>query len=362
MGRHRTARARMKKITSPATHLEKKRNRQMKLKEQRKVYRKKKGEQIKRDQETIRALDEKLGLTATGKSNENPIIKGVSEKFLERVQHAQDTFGAMDNILDDVQGVLYVLDARDPIGCRCVDLEEENEKQGKKVAFALTSIDKVPKEVVQQWLTALNQEKPTVAFGYPPNKDLVEQFITETFPETEAIAVLGAPKIGKTSIAEVNPDKLKDTPGWGWTNCGMALSLINSLEWKGRMRELIADTLERMKNEVIFTKLGVPKRESVGDFFNEVARKQEIGKKDVPNWLFDQLKEGKIPWLATPSEIEPMEFSPLQQTVLETALQQSADGFVLIDSAKPVTPDMSALSFEMSDYSDTEEEEEEEEE
>ncbi|XP_058147050.1 guanine nucleotide-binding protein-like 3-like protein isoform X2 [Dasypus novemcinctus] len=62
--------------------------------------------------------------------------------------------------------ILEVLDARDPLGCRCFQMEEAVlQAQGnKKLVLILNKIDLVPKEVVEKWLDYLRNELPTVAF------------------------------------------------------------------------------------------------------------------------------------------------------------------------------------------------------
>lgn len=62
--------------------------------------------------------------------------------------------------------ILEVLDARDPLGCRCPDIEKNimSTHPDKKIVLLLNKIDLVPREVVQSWLTYLRAEFPTVAF------------------------------------------------------------------------------------------------------------------------------------------------------------------------------------------------------
>lgn len=62
--------------------------------------------------------------------------------------------------------ILEVLDARDPLGCRCFQMEEAVLKAegSKKLVLVLNKIDLVPKEVVEKWLEYLQNELPTVAF------------------------------------------------------------------------------------------------------------------------------------------------------------------------------------------------------
>lgn len=62
--------------------------------------------------------------------------------------------------------ILEVLDARDPLGCRCFQMEEAvlRAEGNKKLVLVLNKIDLVPKEIVEKWLDYLRNELPTVAF------------------------------------------------------------------------------------------------------------------------------------------------------------------------------------------------------
>ncbi|KAM9813355.1 guanine nucleotide-binding protein-like 3 [Neosynchiropus ocellatus] len=60
--------------------------------------------------------------------------------------------------------VIEVLDARDPLGCRCPQLEELVLSKNKKLLFLLNRIDLVPRQHVDNWLQHLQKEGPVVAF------------------------------------------------------------------------------------------------------------------------------------------------------------------------------------------------------
>uniref|UniRef100_A0A5B7ARJ1 CP-type G domain-containing protein n=1 Tax=Davidia involucrata TaxID=16924 RepID=A0A5B7ARJ1_DAVIN len=62
--------------------------------------------------------------------------------------------------------ILEVLDARDPIGTRCIDIEKIVMKLGpdKHLVLLLNKIDLVPREAVEKWLKYLREELPAVAF------------------------------------------------------------------------------------------------------------------------------------------------------------------------------------------------------
>lgn len=62
--------------------------------------------------------------------------------------------------------ILEVLDARDPLGTRCIDMEKMVMKSGpnKHLVLLLNKIDLIPREAVEKWLTYLREELPAVAF------------------------------------------------------------------------------------------------------------------------------------------------------------------------------------------------------
>lgn len=70
-------------------------------------------------------------------------------------------------VVDSADVILEVLDARDPIGCRCYDAERAvlaASGGAKRLVLVLNKVDLVPKEVVDRWLAYLRNEFPTVAF------------------------------------------------------------------------------------------------------------------------------------------------------------------------------------------------------
>ncbi|CAF1703607.1 unnamed protein product [Brassica oleracea var. botrytis] len=66
--------------------------------------------------------------------------------------------------LSDV--ILEVLDARDPLGTRCTDMERMVMQAGpnKHLVLLLNKIDLVPREAAEKWLKYLREEFPAVAF------------------------------------------------------------------------------------------------------------------------------------------------------------------------------------------------------
>lgn len=72
----------------------------------------------------------------------------------------------LKKVIEASDVILEVLDARDPLGCRCPQVEETilNLEGKKKLILVLNKIDLVPKDNVEKWLKYLQNEFPTVAF------------------------------------------------------------------------------------------------------------------------------------------------------------------------------------------------------
>ncbi|EFJ45692.1 hypothetical protein VOLCADRAFT_42065, partial [Volvox carteri f. nagariensis] len=62
--------------------------------------------------------------------------------------------------------IIQVLDARDPLACRCPDVERyiRETNPNKKIVLLLNKMDLVPREVGERWLRYFREELPTVAF------------------------------------------------------------------------------------------------------------------------------------------------------------------------------------------------------
>lgn len=69
-------------------------------------------------------------------------------------------------VVEAADVILEVIDARDPIGGRCLDVERfvRRVDPSKKIVLLLNKVDLVPREVVEAWLKHLREELPAVAF------------------------------------------------------------------------------------------------------------------------------------------------------------------------------------------------------
>uniref|UniRef100_A0A251JGC9 Guanine nucleotide-binding protein-like 3 N-terminal domain-containing protein n=1 Tax=Manihot esculenta TaxID=3983 RepID=A0A251JGC9_MANES len=127
-----------------------------------------------------RSKKRKLGLLEDDDiSKFGDLASAKEQKFEER--SSNDDFGGTaknrDNsdrafykelvkVIEESDVILEVLDARDPLGTRCVDMEKMVMKSGhdKRLVLLLNKIDLVPREAVEKWLKYLREELPAVAF------------------------------------------------------------------------------------------------------------------------------------------------------------------------------------------------------
>ncbi|XP_060084398.1 guanine nucleotide-binding protein-like 3 homolog, partial [Ylistrum balloti] len=95
------------------------------------------------------------GTTAEGKASGKAVETSLKAFYKE-----------FRKVVDAADVVLEVLDARDPLGSRCAQMEEAIISSGanKRLVLVLNKIDLVPRENVEAWLTHLRNEFPTVAF------------------------------------------------------------------------------------------------------------------------------------------------------------------------------------------------------
>uniref|UniRef100_A0A8C9F5L0 Guanine nucleotide-binding protein-like 3 n=1 Tax=Pavo cristatus TaxID=9049 RepID=A0A8C9F5L0_PAVCR len=177
---------------------------------------------------------------------------------------AKKTKKALDkNVIETSDVVLEVLDARDPMGCRCPQLEQAITCSGgeKKLLLVLNKIDLVPKENLEKWLNYLKKEFPTVAFK---SATLLKDRNQETFSRRRAridlsrhtesfgseclvrllqeygrtqskaiqVGIVGFPNVGKSSIINsIKKDRVCDVgPARGVTKSMQAVRIDKQMK------------------------------------------------------------------------------------------------------------------------------------
>ncbi|XP_020489471.1 guanine nucleotide-binding protein-like 3-like protein [Labrus bergylta] len=143
-------------------------------------------------------------------------------------------------VVDASDVILEILDARDPLGCRCPQVEQAVIQSGtnKKIVLVLNKIDLVSKEIVEKWIKYLRNEFPTIAFKastQQQSKNLKRSNVPVTQATTELLsssACIGADCLMKLlgNYCRNLDIKTAITVGVvGFPNVGKS-SLINSLK------------------------------------------------------------------------------------------------------------------------------------
>uniref|UniRef100_M1BSH9 Nuclear GTPase n=1 Tax=Solanum tuberosum TaxID=4113 RepID=M1BSH9_SOLTU len=126
-----------------------------------------------------RAKKRKLGLVEDDDVNELADMASGEQNFMEGKGNNDSTnfvkirenserafYKELVKVIDASDVILEVLDARDPLGTRCLDMEKMVMKSGpgKHLVLLLNKIDLVPREAAEKWLKYLREELPAVAF------------------------------------------------------------------------------------------------------------------------------------------------------------------------------------------------------
>lgn len=178
---------------------------------------------------------------------EDPQVR--EDKYLEHMEASMakgpkkktNYMKELKQVIENSDIILEVLDARDPEGCRCREMEAEvlaRAAGDKKIILILNKIDLVPIEVVQAWKKRLEREYATVLFkgntqgqsanlgsaklfnnAFNDKKELVNQLLsssksigpdklmeliknyskTDGVKKAVTVGVIGFPNVGKSS-------------------------------------------------------------------------------------------------------------------------------------------------------------------
>lgn len=150
--------------------------------------------------------------TTTDSNNTIQIAKPLAAK-------GKDDSSTVDfmTVIENVDIILEVVDARDPIGTRTKEIEKTIVENEKQLIIVINKIDMVPREIVQQWLEYFNAEFPTVpvksmtetkSLGIPVLINMFEKFKENNKDNKEfekkpvTVGVIGFPGVGKYTLIE----------------------------------------------------------------------------------------------------------------------------------------------------------------
>ncbi|KAI5176649.1 nuclear GTP-binding protein [Pancytospora epiphaga] len=248
-------------------------------------------------------------------------------------------------VLDSSDVVVHVLDARDPMGTKCEQIEEyiKNQARHKHLMYVLNKVDLVPTSVTAQWLRTLSKQHPVVAFhsnslsnNYGKNNliNLLRQLKTLYEKQNVSVGFVGYPNSGKSSIINALRDKnvckTAPVPGetrtWQYIALTREIYLIDSpgvvpvadfrkavLQGAIRVEKLddpdsyVTDVIDKAGKSVVEQTYGV-QFDNIEEFFEKMARRYgKVVKGGEPNidliskLLLHDWHRGKIPYFTLPS-------------------------------------------------------------
>ncbi|KAI8344222.1 NUC091 domain-containing protein [Chlamydoabsidia padenii] len=253
-------------------------------------------------------------------------------------------------VIDSSDIIIHVLDARDPMGTRCKNVENfiRKEKPHKHLIFVLNKCDLVPTWSTARWVATLSKDCPTLAFHASINNSfgkgsliqLLRQFSSLHSDKKQiSVGFIGYPNTGKSSI--INTLKAKkvcsvapiagETKVWQYITLMKRIYLIDcpgvvppnvdddevDIILKGSVRveniphpdDTIPTILNRVRHEYIKRTYGIRDWKDPVDFLEQLARKTgkllKRGEPDVHNvavMVLNDWLRGRIPYYVAPPE------------------------------------------------------------
>ncbi|XP_012936495.1 nucleolar GTP-binding protein 2 isoform X2 [Aplysia californica] len=283
-----------------------------------------------------------------------PVEEGVKDEQLEIVFKAGTSkriWNELYKVIDSSDVLIQVLDARDPNGTRCKQVENylKKEKSHKHLIFVLNKADLVPNWAIKKWVAILSAEHPTMAFrasitncfGKGDLISLLRQFAKLHKDKKQiSVGMIGYPNVGKSSIINALKSKkvcgvapvpgetkvwqyvtlmnnifLIDCPGvvypTGATPTDMVLKGVVRVEKVKQPEDYVAAVLDRVKKDYIQKTYNLVNWESPEDFLEQLAKMSgrllKGGEPDISTVaknVLNDYQRGKVPYFVRPPESE----------------------------------------------------------
>lgn len=325
------------------------------------------GEVIQRTEHYDESADSNLVKNANPETveNSNPLFKaGQSNRV----------WGELYKVIDSSDVVVEVVDGRDPMGTRCLHVEQflRKEKPHKHLILVLNKVDLVPTWVTKKWLTLLSQELPTVAFhasmqhsfGKGTLINLLRQF-AKLHKDRQQISVgfIGYPNVGKSSIINTLRAKrvCKTAPIAGETKVWQYVSLMRRIYMidcpgvvypqgdsetqiilKGVVRvENVKDpinhvqgVLDRVREQYLVKTYSIDQWDDIYDFLTKICIKTgRLLKGGEPDWntaakiVLNDFQRGRLPYYVFPPgcELQDVREDCLNKGAEEAATSECSD-------------------------------------
>ncbi|XP_054264231.1 nucleolar GTP-binding protein 2-like [Macrosteles quadrilineatus] len=311
-------------------------------------------------------------------SNDFNIVKedtgerDVARDWIMDAGQSRRIWNELYKVIDSSDVVINVLDARDPQGTRCPQIEKflKTEKPHKHLIFVLNKVDLVPTWVTQRWVAILSSEYPTIAyhaslthpFGKGAVINILRQF-SKLHADKKQISVgfIGYPNVGKSSVINSLRSKkvckvapiagetkvwqyitlmqriyLIDCPGVVYAT-GQAESDVDKV-LKGVVRiemcpdpdQYIDAVLQKIQKEYIVRTYGIQNWTDSEDFLTQLASKTgkllKGGEPDIPivaRMVLNDWQRGKLPYYTAPAGFE-IPKSKLEENT-KTTVQNTQD-------------------------------------
>ncbi|KAF9927134.1 GTPase required for pre-60S ribosomal subunit nuclear export and maturation [Linnemannia zychae] len=259
-------------------------------------------------------------------------------------------WGELYKVIDSSDVIIHVLDARDPMGTRCSNVEHHIKKEArhKQLIFVLNKCDLVPTWVTAKWVKTLSKEYPTLAFHASINNSFGKGSLIQLLRQFSAlhsdkkqisVGFVGYPNTGKSSIINTLRGKkvcnVAPIPGetkvWQYITLMKRIYLIDcpgvvhpsttdtetDIVLKGVVRienikqpdDYIPELLKRVRHEYMQRTYELDHWEDSVDFLTQLAKRTgklikggEADLGSVAKMVLNDWLRGKIPYYTPPPE------------------------------------------------------------